>query len=476
MKNSDDIPVSDPDLQDLDAVDPLDEFSQRVGSSYLVGVYLAANAISDIRIVVEGPDCTYMKAQYVQGNHDMMSTLTSVSGYHRLVNTALHPAGMTGSREGPLSKLMLEAAEEPSTPAVLLTSMPMAFITGADYERLCQQVRDKTGKQAIHIRGLSLQGDWLDGYAETLRSLADQIDLPDPALDPRKVAVVGYLWDRNEYDHHANFAQLKEMCSVLGLDLVSMWLSGKSFADLKRVSEAGTIVSLPYGRKAARTLARRTGAKLIELPLPFGLKGTETWMRTLGETFGVLPAAERYIDGKLSSIIPRLEWVIPFVCENLKVGWAGDPHLLAGTLDILEILGMQLTLGVVLNRGIHTREVQDLIDRHGILVWPRQREFQKAVSKSMQKEKISLAISAGGALTGSGKDYAFVEFGFPSLYFHALSDRPFLGFDGFIAFVDRVVNTLRTSEVALNMPVSPEGEGSSGQTDPTAGGRGMHTA
>ena len=60
-----------------------EEFSPRLAYSYMVGVYLAVNAIRDARLVVEGPDCTYMKAQYVQGNHDVLSTLTSVSGYHR---------------------------------------------------------------------------------------------------------------------------------------------------------------------------------------------------------------------------------------------------------------------------------------------------------------------------------------------------------------------------------------------------------
>ena len=35
----------------------------------------------------------------------------------------------------------------------------------------------------------------------------------------------------------------------------------------------------------ARLLARRTGARLIELPLPFGLTATERWMHVLGELF-----------------------------------------------------------------------------------------------------------------------------------------------------------------------------------------------
>ena len=35
-----------------------------------------------------------------------------------------------------------------------------------------------------------------------------------------------------------------------------------------------------------------------------------------------------------------------------------------------------------------------------------------------------------------------MEFGFPSYRHHALSDRPFLGFNGFLAFVERMADEL----------------------------------
>ena len=110
------------------------DFTQRVSYTFMIGVYLAVNAIRDLYLLIEGPDCTYMKTQYVQGNHDWMSTLTSVSGHHRVANTALHPAQMSGSREESLQATLQRIASHPAVPAVALTSMPMAFITGAEYK------------------------------------------------------------------------------------------------------------------------------------------------------------------------------------------------------------------------------------------------------------------------------------------------------------------------------------------------------
>jgi len=48
---------------------------------------------------------------------------------------------------------------------------------------------------------------------------------------------------------------------------------------------------------------------------------------------------------------------------------------------------------------------------------------------------------------------ASVEFGFPSMYTHHLFERPFLGFRGFMAFVDSMANAIRLHEVAqASMP------------------------
>ena len=424
-----------------------EKFGQRMGSSYLTGVYLAANAISDVRLLIEGPDCTYMKVQYVQGNHDLLSTLTSVSGYHRLVNTALNPAMMTDSREGPIRDLLTKVAAHPSTAGVLLSSMPMAFVTGADYERLCRLVRQETETQVISVRGLSLHGDWLDGYEETLRSLAKQLELPETQPDPAKVAVVGHLMDRTEYDQRANVAEITDMLEALGLEVASIWLSGQRFDELSRVAEAGTIISLPYGGKAAKTLAKRTGAEVVDLPLPFGLSACEEWMTVLGARFGAEDAARAYIDARLASIIPRFEWLIPYVFQNIRVGWVGDPHLFRGFVDILEVVGGTLAFGLITNRAQHTIGIAELVKRFDLRVYPHQKTFIREMTTFLVEDRIDLVVANNFGMSIPAVGPAFYEFGFPSVYRHDLYDKPFLGFRGFAAFVSDLGNSLRLREV-----------------------------
>ena len=434
-----------------DATTAEPDYSPRMTYTYLIGAYLAVGATEDIVLLVEGPDCTYMKSQYIQGNHDWLSTLTTVSGFHRIANTALHPSMMTGSREKPVTELMTRIASHPATGALILSSMPMAFITGADYERLCRQVHVETGCEVLHVPGLSLSGDWLDGYAETLASIARQMALPerDPAesLDPRKIAIVGYLYDRNEDDHTANVAELRRMCAALDLELVSVWLSGQRWEALADAAQAGTIVSLPYGRKAARALARRTGAELLSLPLPFGLSATEQWLRTLGQRFDRSGAAETFIDSQMAGIAPKLEWLIPFVFQGVGAGFVGDPHLLPGAEDIFELLGCDLRFASITNRRSHLRELGQRAQRDDLLLFPKRKTFLKTLQRTIRAENVRLLVSNNAGVGLPLPDTAVVEFGFPSIFTHALFERPFLGYRGFLAFVDTLANALRWKEL-----------------------------
>lgn len=436
----------------LDIVSELEQgpdadFSMRVTYTYLLGVYLAVNAISDAFLLVEGPDCTHMKTQYIQGNHDWLSTLTTVSGWHRVANTALHPSHMSESRESNLLDRLERMAAHPEVAGLLLTAMPMAAITGADYQRLCRQVSARHNKEVLSVPGLSLSGDWIDGYCQTLKALARGIALRG-SPQPRSVAIVGYLYDRNEDDHGANLAVLKEMFARLELELVSVWLSGQSWRELGRVGKAGTIIALPYGRAAARAICRRSGAELLELPVPLGPRACDQWLRVLGERFERQDQAENYRREQLARLAPRLEWLVPFLFQNLPAAYVGDPFLLPGLRDLLQLVGTDLRFAIVTNRRSHFNRVADSLDTLECLVYPRHRRFIHFLLERSLQENVRLLITNNYGAAFPLPGTATVEFGFPSVFHHALYPRPFLGYPGTLALLDRLANSLRAEELA----------------------------
>jgi len=425
------------------------DFSQRATYSYLIGTMIAVNAIKDIYLLVDGPECVQSKTQFIRGNHDLLSTLTSVSGHHRVAHTALHPFGMSKGREDSLRETLRRIASHPFAEAVLLTSMPMAAVTAVDYERLCKQVSRETSRPVLSVVGRSLTGDWMEGYAEVLLTLARHLDLSQTKSDPSKVAIVGYLFDRNEGDHRGNVREIRRILSRLGLETVSIWLEGQSFKELKRVQEAGVILSFPYGRKAADWIARRTGARLIECEYPFGLLATERFVRQVGRETGREELAEKVIRDELTEVVPPLEFMIPFYFQNRRVIYVGDPVLAVGVAETAHLLGAEMSCVVITNMEKHCGNLAErLPGRPEVVIYPKMKTMLRVLQRRRSEPRLSLLVtnsSGVGMLLTPG--VGTVELGFPSFHTHWLSEYPFLGFRGFLAFVERLANAMRVAEV-----------------------------
>ncbi len=410
------------------------DFGAPMNFPCLLGVYLAANAVPDSFLLVDGPDCALYKAHFIHGRHDWGSTLLRISGRHRVAFTNVCARGVVREHDQLLAGriLALEALEEAG--AVLVTALPMCSITGVDYGRVIRGLGPRR-KPVLEIPPGSLTGDWLDGYAQALEALAQGLDLEE-GRKAGTVALVGYLMDRNEADHLANLAELRRLLRGLSLELSSVWLGGEPIGSLRRAGRAERIVSLPYGRKAARRLSERTGAGLIEAELPFGLPKTAAFLRAVGQGTGRGDLAEALIASELSRVVPRLEWVLPHLFLNRRVAFVGDPHLLGGFLDIAEETGMSVAVGVVTGRPSHGGR------REGLPVFHEPCGRAEDEARGLM-EGLDLVVSSGvseGRAPGEGG--RVLEFGFPSYSSHALFERPFLGTNGFLAFVERMAERL----------------------------------
>lgn len=252
-------------------------------------------------------------------------------------------------------------------------------------------------------RGLSTGNEWWHGYADALEAAARALDLPAVPARPDAVAVVGLPLDRLEPDRLADRDEVVRLLARgAGLDVVSVWPSGEGPRALRRVAEAGLIVSLPYGREAARTLARRTGAALVEIGLPVGLAGTARFVREVARAAGRDP--EPFLDREMRRYAPRLEWVIPHALLHRRVRVEVDPYLAEATLAFLVEVGCR---------------AEDA-DSPDLVIGPRP------------------AVEAAAA-----QGHAFLEAGFPSPGRHALHPTPsWFGFEGAMRLVEAMAHRL----------------------------------
>ncbi len=410
-----------------------ENLSPRLTFTFNYGVMIAVNAISDAYLIIDGPGCSTYRSFMIHGRHDWNSTMLSCTGHHRLQYCGVSARSIAGDTEGMLREVVHKVGALKHSAVVLITSLPMCTIAGTDYARVAKEIKTP----AFQVAERSIDGDWFEGYATTLKALAEGIDLTGGRKKKDNVAIVGHFMDRCEGDQLGNLAELRRMCAALGLKTVSIWPSGGSYAELRRVREAGTVISLPYARRAGEILARRLKARLIETEVPFGLQATRNWLTTVGKAVGRLKKANAFIDEELERVIPRLEWAIPYAFLNKKLVFTGDPHLLEGLRDICGDLGIRLS-GAYLTG----RRPPGVRDGENAFFEPRVTRFRGAWKKLSKSGGVDLIISNTDGLSITKPEIPRLEFGFPSIWTHSLSDEPFLGFNGFLSFIDRMSKAL----------------------------------
>jgi nitrogenase molybdenum-iron protein alpha/beta subunit len=429
------------------------DFDVRLGFSYSLGVYLAVNALSDALLIVDGKDCVVQKVAQVQGNHDWTSDLFASDGRHRVITTHAMPEEVWKGRDEAVGQAIRYAIARDDCHVVLLTAMRMASITDPAYEMMLTAAAEETGtpKPLILLPTRSVRDDWLDGYADTLLSLAKSLPLAARTRESGRpaVAIVGYLMDRNEEDHGANLREMGRLVEAMGAHVVSTWLSGSPTDRLLEVGRADVIVSLPYGRDAARVLAARTGARLVETGLPMGLEGTSSWLRAIGAALGCEREAEEVIERELRDAAPKLAWIVPMLLANRAMAFAGDPHLLRGFLSLARELGVRVPFrSVWASDGDGLDDLrEDLLDDPAVIVDPREGQSRARFEQVTAERGVQIAIGNSYALADLAPRIALYELGFPSMHRHALTDQPFLGYRGCLSLVARLVEAIKMHEL-----------------------------
>ncbi len=411
---------------------------------WLLGVYLAANVVRDVRVLVDGPDCAIFKGQLIFPRHDLLSTLLPEDGPPRMVSTCVKPDDSVRDREAELGSLLRDVASRGRPGAVLLTSLPSCTVTGTDYGRIARDSASREAAPVVHLPGGSLAGDWIDGYDAALAALAASIDLPVARPMASDVAIVGHFMHRNEGDMTGDLGEMRRLVEGIGLRVACSWPSGGALADLAAAAGAGLVVSLPAGREAARVLAGRTGADLLEADLPLGLEGTRRWVEAIGERTGRAGEALAFVDRELSRVVPRVDRLVPFCFMGREALVIGDPAGASGLAGALHDLGCSTGHLVIEGRAGHAAS------RLARLPTGVRPVFEPVVDDLLgdlvsARAFPDVAILPGEYAPGFGSRMPVVETGFPSCQHHVLDEAPVLGFRGILGLVGRIAGAMMSS-------------------------------
>jgi nitrogenase molybdenum-iron protein alpha/beta subunit len=429
---------------------PHDRIGMPYRFPYHLGLYMAVNAIPGCFVIIDGPDCIYRKAEWIHGKHDLCSNLLDACGRHRVVSTLLHSGEVIKSKGETVVKRLRRLGQLPEAELVLVNSMPHVQIIGTQYDALIAEVEDELEPLIYEVPSRALEADWIDGYAEVLTTLARRLPLGSGGLIDDSVAIIGLLMDRVEADHLANVEELERLVVSVGLTPISTWLSNRPVAHLRAATRAQTLLALPHGIEAARALAKRTGARVVEVEQPFGLQASARMVRALAAATNREAAGEATIDAELARVVPRFEWAVPSLLLGRKIAFSGDPTFFDGLLESAAEFGLE-----VVHLSASTRRPAYGVDlsptRHGPIIPPLFAPSVMTITRHIHTivNSIGLDLAIGGSefpvkepSNDDSRSPGRMHFGFPNFFSHALCESPSLGFRGWAWFVQQMINAV----------------------------------
>ncbi len=411
--------------------------------TYLVGVLLGVNAIKDAYLWIDSPDCFFFKNDFIQWNHDIHSQLRNANGEHKILSTISDADSVIWNRNDKFVSSMIEMAKKDFTKLIFVSSMPMSQVVWTDYDGIISQAREKSQKDAIfNIPSRSMTDCWLEWYSDLLFSLAKNISLDWWNPEKNNIALIWNLFDRNEWDCFGNVLELKKICEKLGLTVVSIWLNGWNYEDILEVKNAGTIISLPYWRKAAKKIATRLKADLLELDLPFWLNKTTDFIDKIAKHFWFVEQGEKFIQEELTqnNQIDILKFVIPHTFFWKKIAYYWDPYLLSGIIDICQTLWCD-----VKHINIHWDEKHmqnnkylELKDKK-VYFWLKQNHDSHSIDLFIRISHLE------NTLNNEGKNIKKMQFWFPSYDYHVYTNKSYFWYTGTLDFINRMANILNNN-------------------------------
>ena len=408
--------------------------------TYLVWVLLGVNAIKDSYLWIDSPDCFFFKNDFIQGNHDITSKLRQSSGNHKILTTISDADNVIWNRNDKFIKTLKMMSEKVFVKQIFVSSMPMSQLIWTDYDGIIHEVKTQltTDKSIFNIPSRSMTDCWLEWYADLLFSLAKNIEIEGWVQKKENIAIVGNLFDRWEWDCIANVQELKRIIEWLWLNVVSIWLDWWKFEDILRIKDAGTIISLPYWRKAAKKIALRLKADLLELDLPFWLDKTWEFTRSIGEHFWVSDKCEEFIKNELMEFnkIDIMKWTIQHTFIWKKIAFYWDPYLLNGIIDLSKTLWLDLDHVFIHGEKKHLSNNRNIdMNWLQVLYW---------LSGEDNLERIDLLIANSHHHLWKITNFKKMQFWFPSYNYHVYTYEPYFWYKGALIFINRIWNILNS--------------------------------
>ncbi len=168
----------------------------------------------------------------------------------------------------------------------ILTTTCAPEIIGDNVAGIVARINPKL--PVVMVSGGGFRGNQYRGINETLVQLLVKFTDPSGTLEPGLVNLIGDIGGSRQW--RADVREMSRLLSDLGLEVNQLGCDS-TLDNVWRAShaEATILITSEIGGSAAEYLLKTFGRQVVGSPLglPLGLRGTEVWLRTVGEQLKV---------------------------------------------------------------------------------------------------------------------------------------------------------------------------------------------
>ena len=243
------------------------------GTCKLFGAIKALGTIKKSVILVHGPKGCVYHINYILG---MRGDRPS-----EIYTTCLDEHDVIFGAELKLRTAIEELDRALCPDLLFVLSCCTSGIIGEDVESAAREA--VTDSRVIAISAGGFEGDFHDGYRETLCQLVEEFAEKTEETLPRSVNLIGML------RAGPDLAEFRRLLGLIGVSVNTVLTADATREDLGRLGTAGLniVVCEPSGSGAAELLLARCGTPFIIEEIPIGYSATIRFLNRVAEQLGI---------------------------------------------------------------------------------------------------------------------------------------------------------------------------------------------
>ena len=408
----------------------------KLNHTFNTGIFLLMNAIPDICLYLDGPKCNYEKTMSIEKAHDMFSDIMQRDGYHRILCGGIGVERYIHNQTEVIFKQISKILEDKRFNGVMVLPFTMSLATAFDYENIINRLQNKYGSPIFFISSETYEKDWVGAYDSAMLNVIQKLDFKKGKEEKEKVILVGHLFDRWEGDNLGNIKEMKRLLSGINLEVEVTLLDGRKLKEYPANINSNLIISMPYGKRTANYLSKKLNLDLLEVDLPIGLKSTEGFIKKIAAKTNQEEKANKLITDELSSVIPKIDKILPSYIINKNFIISGDQYLGPALMESIKELGGQTKKLIIIGDKLDN----NIVDCE-VLMAPYYTEIYDMDISTIDYIVANSQIKNIMDYREDEKKYNFVNIGYPSEYFHCFTENAYFGFQGLLNLLNRIVNS-----------------------------------